>query len=96
MLTFENDIEPYSVERDAFVMKLAKEHEVNIVQEYSHTIFAPELVLKKNGGLPPMTYQKFISVASSLTVPSPVAKPSEVPSFCNPEKDKHEVKDEDC
>lgn len=96
MLTFENDIEPYSVERDAIISKLAEKHEVEVVQTFTHTIFNPELVMKKNAGLPPMTYQKFLSVASSLSVPPPAADPPKVPSTCKPESDKNEVKDKSC
>lgn len=96
LITFENDIEPYAVERDTIVMKLAHQHQVEIIQEFSHTIFSPELVLKKNAGNPPMTYQKFLSVASSMSAPSPVAAPSKVPSSCKPEQDKSEVKDGTC
>lgn len=97
MMTFENDIEPYSVERDANVLKLAKQQEVEIVQEFSHTVFNPELVLRKNGGSPPLTYQKFLSVVSSLPIPSPVETPPKVPPSCTPEeKDKNEIKAENC
>jgi cryptochrome len=96
MLTFENDIEPYSVERDAVVMKMAEQHKVEVFQSFTHTIFAPELVMKKNAGSPPMTYQKFISVSSSLSVPAPAPDPPKVPPSCNPETDKNEVKDKSC
>lgn len=96
LLTFEIDIEPYSVERDAIVTKLARKHDVEVIQEYSHTIFNPELVLRKNNGNPPLTYQKFLSVASQLSVPSPVDNPPKIPQSCHPEADKNEVKDKSC
>ncbi|CAO1338846.1 unnamed protein product [Diamesa tonsa] len=95
-LTFETDIEPYAVERDAMIMILAKQHKVEVIQECSHTIFNPEIILKKNGGKPPMTYQKFVSVASSCSVPSPLDVPVKLPSSCKPEKDKNEIKDSHC
>lgn len=96
MLSFESDIEPYSVTRDKMVMSLAAHHKVEVVQECSHTIFNPEMVLKKNGGSPPMTYQKFISVVSSLAAPSPVNNPPKVPSSCEPDMDKTELKNANC
>lgn len=96
MLTFETDIEPYSVTRDSFVTRLAEQHGVQVIQNCSHTIFNPELILKKNGGFAPLTYQKFISVASSLSVPSPISNPSKVTESCQPERDKHEIKNSNC
>lgn len=96
MLTFENDIEPYSVERDAIIVKLAAQHNVEVIQEFSHTVFNPELVLKNNKGAPPLTYQKFLSVVSSMSVPSPVDTPPKIPDLYSPEKDKNEVKNQLC
>lgn len=96
MLTFESDTEPYSLERDCLVTRLAEQNEVQVIREYSHTIFNPELVLRKNAGSPPMTYQKFVSVVSSLSTPSPVSNPSKVPNSCLPESDKNEVKNRNC
>lgn len=96
LMTFEHDIEPYSVERDETVLKLAAQNKVEVIQEFSHTIFNPEQVVKKNGGSPPMTYQKFLSVASSLKASVPVANPPKVPSVCEPDFDEQEAKDENC
>lgn len=96
LLTFEHDIEPYSVERDEVVMKLAAQNKVEVVKEFSLTVYNPELIVRKNGGSPPMTYQKFLSVASSLTAPLPVENPRKVPSCCEPDFDKNEVRDENC
>lgn len=93
MLTFETDIEPYSIQRDEAITKLAQQHDIDVFQESSHTIYNPESILKKNGGAPPLTYQKFLSVASSLKPGSPVADPQKVLSFCTPPKDKMEIKE---
>jgi cryptochrome len=92
MLTFESDIEPYSKTRDAAVTMLAEQHNIDIMQSTTHTIFNPELVMKKNAGQPPMTYQKFLSVASSLTVPAPASDPPKIPDSCKPESDNSEIK----
>ena len=96
VLTFENDIEPYSVKRDQIVLKDAERFNVEVFIEYSHTIFNPELVIKKNKGSTPMTYQKFLSVSSELKVPQPVDNPEKVPKECEPEFDEMEEKCEDC
>lgn len=96
LLTFETDIEPYSQDRDSHIVKLANQHQVEISQECSHTIFNPELIIKKNAGAAPLTYQKFLSVASGCTVPSPVDVPKKIPNSCKPEQDKNEVKNPQC
>lgn len=97
ILTFESDIEPYSVERDSIVIKLARQYKVEVIQECSHTIFDPELVLKINGGSPPLTYQKFLSVVNSMPKPTtPVDSPNEIPSSCVPDKDKLEISNNKC
>lgn len=96
MLTFESDIEPYSVERDTIVIRLAEQHQVTVLQEFSHTVFNPELVLKKNGGAPPLTYQKFLSVASSMSIPPVIETPLKVPPACVAEEDKNELKNKCC
>ncbi|CRL02690.1 CLUMA_CG015856, isoform A [Clunio marinus] len=96
LLTFESDIEPYSVDRDATVIKAAKQFHIEVIQECSHTIFNPELVVKRNGGSAPLTYQKFLSVASSIKVPSPVEFPPKLPASSLPVNDHYEEKDENC
>lgn len=96
MLTFEHDIEPYAVERDQIVLKDAEKFNVEVVIENSHTVFNPEMVLKKNKGSPPMTYQKFVSVASELKVPQPVDDPKKIPKECEPVADEVEKKCKDC
>jgi len=68
-LTFETDTEPYSVKRDEEIIKLAEEHKVDVVTKLSHTLFDPAEILKANKGATPMTYQKFLSVSSSIGDP---------------------------
>lgn len=38
-LTFEVDTEPYSMQRDKEVLKLADEHGVEVIQKISHTLY---------------------------------------------------------
>lgn len=42
-LTYEEDIEPYSLERDAVITKLAKKFGIEIISKVSHTIYNPEV-----------------------------------------------------
>ena len=96
LITFEHDIEPYSVKRDQILIKDAERSNVEVMIEYSLTVFNPELVIKKNKGSAPMTFQKFLSVASELKVPQPVENPIKVPKSCEPELDDQEAKCKDC
>lgn len=38
-LTFEVDTEPYSLQRDMEVLKLAGDHGVEVIQKISHTLY---------------------------------------------------------
>ncbi|CAG9798887.1 unnamed protein product [Chironomus riparius] len=96
LITFEHDIEPYSVKRDQILLKDAERFNVEVMIEYSLTVFNPELVIKKNKGSVPMTFQKFLSVASELKVPQPAENPNKVPKSCEPELDDLEEKSIDC
>lgn len=96
LLAFETDIEPYAVKRDEIVVQQAQKANVKIIQESSHTIFNPELIMQKNKGSPPMTYQKFLSVASELKAPKPEGNPQKVPNSCKPPPDHEEKNDKNC
>jgi cryptochrome len=85
LLTFELDTEPYAKMRDAKVMKLAKEHGVDVVSYHGHTLFNPNDLLN-NDGTAPLTYQSFCSVASRLGAPAQSAPaPSQLPPIVFPE-----------
>jgi len=80
-LTFEIDIEPYPQNRDAAVTKLAEENGIEVVTHSSHTIYNPEAVIAKNLGKPPLTMQRWISVAESMPAPpQPMDAPTTVPA----------------
>lgn len=96
MLAFETDIEPYAVSRDETVMKQALKANVGVIQEHSHTIYNPELIVQRNKGTVPMTYQKFLSVASELRVPTPEGNPQKLSSKNKPPADAEENVDEEC
>jgi cryptochrome len=96
MLAFEHDIEPYAIARDEFVESLAEKSKIEVIKEYSHTIFNPELVIKKNNGFAPMTYQKFLSTVSQLKVPTCSSDPKELPKSCNPDADENEEENIKC
>ena len=56
-ITWEIDIEPYSVKRDEIVEKIAKKYDVKVVANYGHTLYNPIKLLKNNFGKAPLTYQ---------------------------------------
>ncbi|XP_053673225.1 cryptochrome-2 [Anopheles nili] len=97
LLTFEHDIEPYSVRRDKKVEEQAKQHRVEVQIKNSLTLFDPETIVRLNCGKPPLTYQKYLSLASSLKTPQPIPAPQKLPSkYKSPEADKQERKDACC
>ncbi|KAG9351737.1 hypothetical protein JZ751_022988 [Albula glossodonta] len=76
-LTFESDTEPDSVDRDRRVEKLAKEHDVEVIQKVSHTLYDTERVIEKNNGKPPLTFNRLQTVLQAMGPPEkPVPSPS--------------------
>ncbi|XP_046364932.2 cryptochrome-1-like isoform X1 [Haliotis rufescens] len=68
-LTFEVDTEPYAVARDEEVQQLAHQHGVEVVTEVSHTLFDVKKTIQKNGGSPPLTYQRLQTLISQMGAP---------------------------
>lgn len=96
LLTFETDIEPYAIQRDTKIETLAKSAKVKVISINSHTIYDPHVINQRNNGQPIITYQKFISVAAGVTVPSPLPVPQSIASSHHPSKDTLEQKDSKC
>lgn len=75
-LTYESDTEPYAKTRDEKVKKIAHDNNVDVVTMVSHTLYDPEVIIKKNKGTAPLTYQKMQSLMSSIgSPPKPVMTP---------------------
>ncbi|NP_001082139.1 cryptochrome circadian regulator 2 L homeolog [Xenopus laevis] len=68
-LTFEYDSEPFGKERDAVIMKLAKEGGVEVVVENSHTLYDLDRIIELNGHSPPLTYKRFQAIISRMEIP---------------------------
>uniref|UniRef100_A0A2K5JGZ7 Cryptochrome-2 n=2 Tax=Colobus angolensis palliatus TaxID=336983 RepID=A0A2K5JGZ7_COLAP len=68
-LTFEYDSEPFGKERDAAIMKMAKEAGVEVVTENSHTLYDLERIIELNGQKPPLTYKRFQAIISRMELP---------------------------
>lgn len=71
-LCYEFDTEPYSQERDNQVKEFASLSGIEVFSPVSHTLFNPADIIEKNGGRPPLTYQKYVALAG--TPPSPIAE----------------------
>lgn len=95
LLTFESDIEPYSLARDSAVQKLAKSEGVKVETHCSHTIYNPELVIARNLGKAPITYQKFLGIVDKLKLPTVLDLPEKLKEEVHPPKDDIEEKDSD-
>ncbi|XP_004708484.1 cryptochrome-2 [Echinops telfairi] len=76
-LTFEYDSEPFGKERDAAIMKLAKEAGVEVVTENSHTLYDLDRIIELNGQKPPLTYKRFQAIISRMELPR---KPAGAPT----------------
>ena len=48
LLCYENDTEPYAKQRDAQVLELAKRLEVKVESRWTHTLYDPNYLLKRN------------------------------------------------
>lgn len=95
LLTFEEDIEPYSIKRDKEVQDLAKKYKVEVLTYCSHTVYNPHVVIQKNLGKAPLTYQKFLSIVEKMNVPVPEDKPDSL-KCKDPDKDSWERENEEC
>ena len=81
MLTFESDTEPYAKNRDAKVQEIAKQNNIDVITKVSHTLYDPKIIVDKNNGTAPLTYQKLQSLLSRIGSPSKsVASPPILPS----------------
>lgn len=95
LLTYETDIEPYAVKRDVAVQNIAAAHGVTVDTHCSHTIYNPEVVIAKNLGRAPVTYQKFLSVVEKLKLPKVLDKPERLPKGTQPIADEFEAAEPD-
>ncbi|XP_063800391.1 cryptochrome-2 isoform X2 [Pseudophryne corroboree] len=68
-LTFEYDSEPFGKERDAAIMKLAKEAGVEVIVKNSHTLYNLDKIIQLNGNSPPLTYKRFQAIISRMELP---------------------------
>ncbi|KAK7067553.1 hypothetical protein SK128_012638 [Halocaridina rubra] len=79
-LTFEQDCEAIWNKRDDSVRRLCDELGITIIECISHTLWDPFKIIEANGGHPPLTYEMFLQVSSTLGMPP---RPSPNPEWYN-------------
>ncbi|XP_060117786.1 cryptochrome-2 [Heteronotia binoei] len=89
-LTFDYDSEPFGKERDAAIVKLAKEACVEVLIENSHTLYDLDRIIELNGHKPPLTYKRFQTIISRMELPK---KPVAAITSCQMEKCKPEIQE---
>ncbi|KAJ2939748.1 hypothetical protein O0L34_g17939 [Tuta absoluta] len=73
-LCFEQDCEPVWRPRDDAVKKICRETGITVHEKVGHTLWAPDTVIRANGGIPPLTYQMFLHTVTTIgEPPRPVA-----------------------
>lgn len=77
-ITFEQDPEPVWQERDNSVKDLCAKQGIEWIERVSHTLWDPQLIIKENGGCPPLTYAMFCQVTEIVGQPP---RPREDPNF---------------
>lgn len=83
-LTTQVDIDPEIVEQDKVIDKIADEKDIFIVRRVQHTVYDIHSVIKKNNGVIPMTYQKFLSLVNDVKVKESMDIQNKVSDDCNP------------
>ncbi|CAH1799144.1 unnamed protein product [Owenia fusiformis] len=77
-ICFEQDPEPIWQNRDALVRDFCKSAGIECVEKIGHTLWNPKDIISENGGMPPLTYEKFNAITSLI---GPPPRPTERHSF---------------
>lgn len=79
-LVFERDDDPYTIERDTTVQKLADEAGVEVITELGRTLYEPAEIKKKAPGKTPTSMGPFVKLVESLPdPPDPIDAPTSLP-----------------
>ncbi|XP_047986229.1 cryptochrome-1 [Leguminivora glycinivorella] len=83
-LTLQLDIDPELARVDDIIEKIAEKKEIFVVKRVQHTVYDCNRVLTKNNGSVPMTYQKFLSLASEQPVKACIEINKQISDSCRP------------
>lgn len=80
-LAWETDMEPYALERDGKVRRLAERRGVDVVVTSGHTLFDLDVLRRACGGAAkaPTTFGSFQKLVSRMEVPRPLDAPQKLP-----------------
>ncbi|XP_050427133.1 cryptochrome-1-like [Adelges cooleyi] len=68
-IAFEQDCEPIWKSRDESVKAFCEENNIEWIEKVSHTLWDPKLIIERNGGTPPLTFESFQTVVSKIGQP---------------------------
>uniref|UniRef100_A0A8D8Y8F0 Cryptochrome-1 n=2 Tax=Cacopsylla melanoneura TaxID=428564 RepID=A0A8D8Y8F0_9HEMI len=68
-LCFEQDCEALWRKRDKKVSKWCERNDVEVREFVSHTLWDPEIVIRTNGNVPPLTHKMFLHTVSCIGLP---------------------------
>ncbi|XP_018586695.2 cryptochrome circadian regulator 5 [Scleropages formosus] len=92
-LTFEVDTEPYALQRDKNIASLAAEHQVEVIQEVSHTLYDTERIILENNGKAPLTFKRMQTLINTVGAPKRPCPPptlQDMIDICTPSSEDHE------
>ena len=67
-LVFEKDTDPYGRERDAEIIKFAKQAKVEVIVKYGRTLWDSDELVKANGNRPTMTINQVQVVSTRIMI----------------------------
>lgn len=79
LLVWEHDTEPYALQRDATIRRLAESRGVDVAVQSGHTLFDMEMLKSKAKGSVPTTLAAFQKLMGSNPVAKPVPTPDKIP-----------------
>ncbi|XP_012686141.1 cryptochrome-2-like [Clupea harengus] len=68
-MTFEYDSEPYGKERDAAIIKMARNFGVETRVKNSHTLYNLDRIIELNNSSPPLSFKRFQALVQRLELP---------------------------
>ena len=74
-LYFENDTEPYALDRDSIVSNICQKNGIKIYDSFGHTLYDPKYLLSKYNEVPPKTYKAFCNLLDKCSDPMKPIKP---------------------
>ncbi|XP_041917577.1 cryptochrome-2-like [Alosa sapidissima] len=92
-LTFEYDSEPYGKERDAAIIKMARNFGVETRVKNSHTLYNLDRIIELNNNSPPLSFKRFQALVQRLELPKrplPTVSASQMDSCTTPVADNHD------